>query len=124
MTTKRILALALLLSASAPIEALTQRLSQKYTATFYHPTGNPSACGRTKGAWGQIAVSRDLRKKYPCGTVVRVILTHPKGGIKSFKAVVWDTTHSRFKNRIDILVGRREPAMIFGKTTARLQVLK
>jgi 3D (Asp-Asp-Asp) domain-containing protein len=56
-----------------------------------------------------IAVSRDLKKKWPFGTKVRI----KKAGRYNGVYIVKDVMNKRFKNRIDILIGKddRQTAM-------------
>lgn len=102
-----------------------------HDVTFYQAvsgqtdsTPNISACGATKSPWAQVAVSRDMfRSKYRCGQVVKVTLNRPVAGVTTFVAVVNDTMSPRFTNRVDVLVGKNEPAMRYGKTTATITKL-
>ena len=78
--------------------------------------GNPNigSCGRVSTK--TIAVSRDLRKKYPCGTKVK---------IKGKTYTVMDTMHPRWKNKIDICYGKDiRGARNFGVRKVSMQVLK
>lgn len=97
----------------SPIEATVnfqkiyiQRISY-YQATKNQTDSTPnlSACGKTKSAWRQIAVSRDLFRKLGCGKKVLLVI-----GNKYYAFIVWDTMNKRYKNSVDILVGKEEPA--------------
>lgn len=90
-----LLALALLGGSSDALRVRT---------TFYHAApGSLSACGKAlPGSFRQIAVSRDLRRAYPCGTRVRVTLHERKGGVKTFVAVVQDVMGPHARHSIDI----------------------
>jgi 3D (Asp-Asp-Asp) domain-containing protein len=56
-----------------------------------------------------IAVSRDLKKKWPFGTKVRIKSAEKYNGVYT----VEDVMNKRYKNRIDILIGKddRQTAM-------------
>ena len=58
-----------------------------------------------------IAISRDLLKKYPFGTVVRIENAGKHGGIY----VVRDLMHERWTKKIDILVGPKEKITTYRK---------
>lgn len=86
--------------------------------TFYSSNNATSACGRTlHGDFRQIAVSRDLRYRFPCGSWVRVTLRTPKGGVRTFTAIANDRMPSGTPAQtIDILVKRH--ARLYGRTVA------
>lgn len=74
---------------------------------------NMSACGATMAPWEQIAIHRNLRGQYPCGTIV--VGYNPLVGFKML--VVNDITAAHISpNRWDVLVGNDEPALEYGLT--------
>lgn len=80
-----------------------------------------SACGRTKSAWKQVAVSRDLLKKVGgCGAKIRIDFDNGK----SIEFVVFDTMNARYKNTVDILVGEKEPARKYGIVSGRIELIE
>lgn len=93
--------------------------------TFYHaPLPGLSACGPTlSGSFRQIAVSRDLRYRFPCGARVRVTLHTPKGGVRTFVAIANDRMPGGTPAQtIDILVKRH--ARLYGRTVATVVLLE
>lgn len=90
--------------------------------SFYQPVhgqtdASPhlSACGPTKGAWRQIAVSRDLfRSLGGCGVRVRVTFDRPVAGRRYVDAVIFDKMNARYARSADVLVGQWEPALKYG----------
>lgn len=100
----------------------TAAASPVHRVSFYTAEHARSACGPTFR--GQIAVSRDLMRRLGCGARVRVTLTTPKGGVRSFTAVVNDTTARRFRTTVDVLVASRRDALRLGVTSGHLQVLQ
>lgn len=58
---------------------------------------NTTACGKVIYKPKTVALSRDLKRKYPCGT--KVI-------IDGIEYKVWDTTSARYKLRADIFMGK------------------
>lgn len=117
---RRALNSLLLLAALGSAHAQPVRTSF-YQAVAAQSDSTPwlSACGRTRSAWKQLAVTADLLRRYPCGTLLEVTLRERKGGVKTFRAVVWDTMPGW--NKLDVLVGNREPARRYGTTTATLR---
>lgn len=100
--------------------ALLLGTSHAATASFYYPTGQHSACAKSKrsprtlGPWAQVALSPDLMRRYPCGTRVYVRFARPVAGVRGFHATVYDRTAARFRGRVDVLVARHEPARTYG----------
>lgn len=87
-----------------------------YNTVAAQTQGNPNigACGRVSTK--TIAVSRDLRKSYPCGTKVE---------IAGKKYTVMDTMHPRWKNKIDICFGKNiSGARKFGVRKVELKRVK
>jgi len=94
-----------------------QNVQNTVTATVYNAV--PEQCNSDPGhtasmfkldlrnPWKHriIAVSRDLRKRYPYGSKVVVTGTGKYDGIYS----VEDTMNKRFRNRIDILINLNMP---------------
>lgn len=119
-TRKALLGLLALTALSGSAGAVTHA---GLNTSFYQAHGRRSACGATRGAWAQVAVSRDLVRALPCGTRVRVSLQRPTGGVRSFTAVVWDRLGPGANRSVDVLVGHREPARNFGRTRATVRVL-
>jgi len=115
----RSLLFSLLLFSSTASAATYRSLA----VTFYQPPARSlSACGPTKpGSFAQLAVSRDLRRALPCGTRVQVTLRTPKGGVRTFRAVVWDSLGPASRRAIDVKVTRS--ALRYGRTTATVRVL-
>jgi 3D (Asp-Asp-Asp) domain-containing protein len=115
----------LLLSAALMWAAFTEAAPAS-RVSFYvaYSQKSLSACGATmRGSWRQIAVSRDLRRRYPCGSRVRVTLKTPKGGVRSFIATVNDTTHRRWRSTVDILITSADEAMSYGVTSGTITLL-
>jgi 3D (Asp-Asp-Asp) domain-containing protein len=108
-----------------PLEA-KQRTHHLSRISFYKAGPKhdlaPSACGETIGPWQQVAVSRDLAAILPCGSLVTIVLDRPVGGRKTVTAVVWDVMSNRFENSVDILVGHKEKARVYGVATGRLKI--
>ena len=109
-----LLALAMYLFS---IEAhATTVTASAYNTVPSQTQGNPNigSCGRVSTK--TIAVSRDLRKKYPCGTKVK---------IKDKVYTVMDTMHPRWKNKIDICYGKDiRGARKFGVRKVTMQMVK
>lgn len=81
-------------TVEAPAETITVSASA-YNTIASQTQGNPNvgACGRLSPSQPSIAVSRDLRKKLPCNSKVKI-----EGKIYSVR----DTMGSRWKQKIDI----------------------
>ena len=72
-----------------------------------------SACGKTMGAWEQIAIHRNYRHngEHDCGDVI--LAYNPRVGFKLI--VINDITAIHTPSeRWDVLVGNEEPAMEYG----------
>lgn len=82
-----------------------------YNAVVWQTDSTPkiSACG--PNLQNQIAVSRDLLKRFPCGTKVEIYRPDTK---KWHVTTVWDTMHPSKKNQIDILMKSYVRARQFG----------
>lgn len=82
-----------------------------YNAVVWQTDSTPkiSACG--PNLKNQIAVSRDLLKRFPCGTKVEIYRPDTK---RWHATTVWDTMHSSKKNQIDILMKSYVRARQFG----------
>lgn len=100
--------------------SLSQAQAIQANVTFYSTASATSACGPTiNRGFAQVAVSRDLRYRFPCGSRVRVTLQTPKGGVRTFTAVANDRMpHGTPAQTIDILVKRH--ARLYGRTTATI----
>lgn len=87
-----------------------------YNTVANQTQGNPNigACGRVSTK--TIAVSRDLRKSYPCGTKVK---------INGKTYTVMDTMHPKWRNKIDICYGKNiSGARKFGVRKVNMQRVK
>lgn len=62
---------------------------------------NTTACGKVVYKQKTVALSRDLKRKFPCGTKVN---------IDDKEYMVWDTTSARYKLRADIFMGKNVKA--------------
>ena len=109
-----LLALALYLFS---VDANAARVTASaYNTVSSQTQGNPNigACGKVNKS--TIAVSRDLRKKYPCGTKVK---------INGKTYTVMDTMAKRWKNKIDICYGKDiRGARKFGVRKVNIERLK
>ncbi len=129
MRRKKLIALlaGFALSATLPVQA-KNKIYELSRISFYKagPKHNlaPSACGETIGPWQQVAVSQDLAEILPCGSLVTIILDQPVGGKKKITAVVWDIMHTKYQNSVDILVGQKEKAKVYGVATGQLKVTR
>lgn len=91
-----VLSLALLGYFMTNVEAETLSVkSSAYNLVAAQTSGNPNigACGRITKGQNAIAVSRDLRKKLPCNSKVKI-----KGKVYTVR----DTMAKRWRNKIDI----------------------
>lgn len=114
----KVLALCIALLVPAA-DALSLSRISFYNATAAQTDSTPhlSACGPTRA--GQIAVSRDLLKHFPCGTWVRVRTA--KG--KSYVGRVNDTMARRYTRTADVMVGSGRTARRLGITTGSISRL-
>ena len=80
-------------------------------------TPNIAACGHV-GDIPMIAVSRDLRSEYPCGTEV-IIFTD----IGIFRGIVYDTMNARYQHSVDILVSSKHQAFQLGVTHGIIKII-
>lgn len=118
---KTLITLLALLTLAPAAEARSLSLSR---ITAYNPvaaqtdaTPGRSACGRTFP--GQIAVSRDLRRAFPCGSLVRV--TTASGRV--FVGRVNDTMAARWSRSVDVMVNSGRSARHFGVQRGRIERL-
>ncbi len=83
-----------IVNVEAPAETVNVTVSA-YNTVKGQTSGNPNrgSCGIIKPGSNVIAVSRDLKRKYPCGTKVKL-------NGKTYK--VWDTMGKRWRNKIDV----------------------
>lgn len=100
------------LSAGGPLKVAVTA----YTASPGETDARPdlSACGRTFS--GQLAVSRDLLRKFPCGSRVRLTIN---GHTQTY--VVNDTMNARWTMKVDVLKRSRAEAFRFGRKTGYIQ---
>ncbi len=87
---------------------------------FSYVTGGAGACGVTLEAWKHVAVSRDILKKYPCGTKLTISIDKSINGHKSFIAIVGDTMNKKHSRTVNIYVAKSEPALEYGRQTGNL----
>lgn len=83
-----------MVNIEAPAETINVTVSA-YNTVAAQTSGNPNrgSCGYIKPGSNVIAVSRDLKRKYPCGTKVRL-------NGKTYK--IWDTMGKRWTKKLDI----------------------
>lgn len=82
-----------------------------YTASAAQTDSTPnlSACGRTRA--GQVALSPDLKRRWPCGTWLRVYRPDTR---RWHRYQVWDVTSARKRAQVDILMPSYQQAITFG----------
>lgn len=112
-----------LLVALALLLSLSTAAARPVSVTFYAPTGNTPACGAQRLPRGtvQVAVSRDLRASYPCGTRVGLWLARPVGGRWVLTGIVGDTTGRGARNTVDVLVSSSAQAVRYGRVSGTLR---
>lgn len=110
--------LAALLFCSASATPLNRVSFYTPTRSQTDSTPHLSACGPT--VRGQIGVSRDLLKLYPCGTWVKITL---QGG-RTFVGPVWDTMNPRYSRSVDVMLQNRHQALRLGVTTGTITRLR
>ena len=104
MLKKVILCLAISFGVQAADTVTVTTYSASRSQTDSTPRITASGYKITKNTQRIVALSRDLKKKYKFGSKVRIT------GIGKYSGVytVRDVTHKRFKNRVDILIGKRD----------------
>lgn len=83
---------------------------------FTYTSDHPGACGDVAAPWQSVALSRDLLKRFPCGSEVLLELQKPVAGQQAIYARVSDTMSAREANTVNIFVGQDEPALEYGGT--------
>jgi 3D (Asp-Asp-Asp) domain-containing protein len=89
-----------------PAQQVPQQSPQSNTVprmTYYLPTGNPTASGTTPQSGYTMAVSRELLKDIPMGTLIKLA----DGTIRR----VEDVTDSDIKNTFDLFFSTQEEGM-------------
>lgn len=123
MLSRLLLLLVTTMSATTAASASTSFPLTRISAYSAHAsqtdsTPRLSACGRTRP--GQIGVSRDLLKIFPCGTMVKVTLANGR----TFVGPVWDSMAPRWYRAVDVLVPTRNEAIRLGVSTGRIEKLR
>ncbi len=80
---------------------------------FSYVTGGVGSCNIVLEPWQHVAVSLDLREKYPCGSEITIELNEEVGGKKTFTAVVGDSIRNA-ERTVNVYVGTDEPALEYG----------
>jgi hypothetical protein len=80
---------------------------------FSYVTGGVGACNIVLEPWQHVAVTLDLREKYPCGTEVTITFDEPVAGRTSFTAVIADGIRNA-ERTVNVYVGTDEPALEYG----------
>jgi hypothetical protein len=80
---------------------------------FSFVTGGVGACNVVLEPWQHVAVSLDLREKYPCGTEITITLNEEVAGKTTFKAIVGDSIRNA-ERTVNVYVGKDEPALEYG----------
>ncbi len=80
---------------------------------FSFVTGGVGSCNIVLEPWQHVAVSLDLKEKYPCGTEITITLDEEVAGKTSFKAVVGDSLRNA-ERTVNVYVGQDEPALEYG----------
>jgi hypothetical protein len=80
---------------------------------FSFVTGGTGSCNIVLEPWQHVAVSLDLREKYPCGSEITVTLDEEVAGRTSFKAIVADSIRNA-ERTVNVYVGQDEPALEYG----------
>lgn len=80
---------------------------------FSFVTGGVGSCNIVLEPWQHVAVSLDLREKYPCGSEITITLDEEVAGRTSFKAIVGDSIRDA-ERTVNVYVGQDEPALEYG----------
>jgi hypothetical protein len=80
---------------------------------FSYVTGGVGSCNIVLEPWQHVAVSLDLREKYPCGSEITITLDEEVAGRTSFKAIVGDSLRNA-ERTVNVYVGQDEPALEYG----------
>jgi hypothetical protein len=80
---------------------------------FSYVTGGVGSCNIVLEPWQHVAVSLDLREKYPCGSEITIELDEEVAGRTSFKAIVGDSIRNA-ERTVNVYVGTDEPALEYG----------
>jgi hypothetical protein len=80
---------------------------------FSFVTGGTGSCNIVLEPWQHVAVSLDLREKYPCGSEITITLDEEVGGRTSFTAIVADSIRNA-ERTVNVYVGTDEPALEYG----------
>jgi hypothetical protein len=80
---------------------------------FSFVTGGTGSCNIVLEPWQHVAVSLDLREKYPCGSEITITLDEEVAGRTSFKAIVADSIRDA-ERTVNVYVGQDEPALEYG----------
>jgi hypothetical protein len=80
---------------------------------FSFVTGGVGSCNIVLEPWQHVAVSLDLKEKYPCGTEITIELNEEVAGRTSFKAIVGDSIRNA-ERTVNVYVGQDEPALEYG----------
>ena len=81
---------------------------------FSSVTGGVGACNVVLEPWKHIAVSRDIRETYPCGSELTVRLETPIDGRNSFTGIVADTMNPSKVKTVNVYVETQELALEYG----------
>ena len=88
---------------------------------FSYVTGSVGACNITLEPWKHIAVSRDIRETYPCGSELTVRFETPIDGRSSFSGIVADTMNPSKVKTVNVYVETQELALAYGITDGILE---
>jgi type IV secretory pathway VirB10-like protein len=80
---------------------------------FSFVTGGVGSCNIVLEPWQHVAVSLDLREKYPCGSEITITLNEEVAGRTSFTAIVGDSIRNA-ERTVNVYVGQDEPALEYG----------
>jgi hypothetical protein len=80
---------------------------------FSFVTGGVGSCNIVLEPWQHVAVSLDLREKYPCGSEITITLDEEVAGRRSFTAIVGDSIRNA-ERTVNVYVGQDEPALEYG----------
>lgn len=107
---------ALLISVSVASAPSLNVTVTAYTAAPGETDRNPSMsrCGKTFS--GQVAVSRDLLRRFPCGSRLRLTVAG-----RTRTVTVNDTMAARWTMKVDVLMASRQAALNFGRQSGSVQ---
>jgi hypothetical protein len=80
---------------------------------FSFVTGGTGSCNIVLEPWQHVAVSLDLRERYPCGSEITITLDEEVAGRTSFRATVADSIRNA-ERTVNVYVGQDEPALEYG----------